>query len=94
MASHNINKQQQKKGGTAPSVSVLSGPVKRGWATVALLECNQERHRRKRARLFHLKGLLFVVSSFACAALLFAAPESRILLPRVATVRLFYDKGV
>lgn len=38
--------------------------------------------------------MAFVVVSFACDALLFVAPESRILLPRVATVRLFYEKGV
>lgn len=37
-----------------------------------------------------LKWLLFVLF----VALLFAAPEPRILLPRVATVRLFYDKSV
>lgn len=39
-------------------------------------------------------AFVVVVVASLYVALLFVAPESRILLPRVATVRLFYDKGV
>lgn len=38
--------------------------------------------------------VVIVVVASLCVASLFVAPESRILLPRVATVRMFYDKGV
>lgn len=86
-----------KEGGTAPRVSVLSEPVQTDWVTFGLLGCYGGGGGKGKlewlARFFYWNG--FRLSSiFACVALFFVAPESRILLPRVATVRLFYDKGV